>query len=205
MYKVDLLTGDRPVGDSRTMLESYTRTAKRVKGMSETAFFSEFGEVSRVIRSVRGMPPDEVAANVLGLYKRHAQEVAEVITSGIRSHAQDLSDGTLPDSSLLILTLPDGYKKSPVEANEGGKLQGFPAIVCSYGELKRDKETWSRYFNHAATLDNDGKVRWVETSVEAHWQDKQKAEIIGMHVTSYSTIANKLFPRRTNRRKRKSL
>jgi hypothetical protein len=203
MYKVDLLTGDRPVGDSRTMLESDTRTAKRVKDMSETTFFSEFGEVSRVIRSVRGMPPDEVAANVLGIYKRHAQEVADVITSGFRSHAQDLSDGTLPDSSLLILALPDGYKKPQADAKESGKLQAIPPIVCSYGELKRDKETWNRYFNHAATLDNNGKVLWVETSVEAHWQDKQKAEIIGMHVTSYSTIANKLFPRRPNRRKRK--
>jgi hypothetical protein len=111
MYGVDLLRGERPPGDNRTMLESYVATAKRVRSMSETAFFTDFGEVHRVTPQIRGINVDEAATRILALYKRHATEVGDVITKGIQDHAQDISDGKVPSSSLLILALPDEYKK----------------------------------------------------------------------------------------------
>ncbi|MGH7965361.1 MAG: hypothetical protein ACRERD_26715, partial [Candidatus Binatia bacterium] len=94
-----------------TMLESYVRTAKRVKDMSEAAFFSEFGEVHRVTQHIQGMRVDDAASRSLGLYKRHATEVCNVITKGIQEHAPDISDGKVPSTCLLILALPDEYKK----------------------------------------------------------------------------------------------
>ena len=96
MYKVDLLTGERMPGDNRTMLDSYVRTAKQVKDMSDTAFFSEFGEAHRVTRNIRGMGIDNAASRILDLYKRHATEVCDVIAAGIREHAQDIHEGKLP-------------------------------------------------------------------------------------------------------------
>lgn len=111
MYGVDLLRGERTPGESRTMLESYVGTAKRVKNMSDTAFFTEFGEVHRVTQHIQGMKVDDAASRILGLYKRHATEACDVITKGIQDHAQDISDGKVPSTCLLILALPDEYKR----------------------------------------------------------------------------------------------
>ncbi len=148
MYKVDLLRGERTTGDHRTMLESYVRTAKRVKDMSDSTFFSEFGEVHRVIRQIQGMSIDDAASRILDLYKRHATEVCDVITAGIREHAQNISDGKLPSSSLLILALPEEYRKpaacdnlppSPVlvldEISDGETNRGLLARIVGSGRF----------------------------------------------------------------------
>ena len=116
MYGVDLLRDERTPGESRTMLESYVGTARRVKGMSDMAFFAEFGEVYRVIRNIRGMKADDAASRILDLYKRHAAEVCGVITKGIRDYAHDFSEGKLPNTCLLVLAVPDQYKRSPPPA-----------------------------------------------------------------------------------------
>ena len=111
MYDVDLLRGERALGESRTMLESYVGMAKRVRSMSDTAFFTEFGEVHRVTQHIQGMNVHDAATRILALHKRHATEVGEVITKGIQDHARDISDGKVPSTSLLILALPDEYKR----------------------------------------------------------------------------------------------
>jgi hypothetical protein len=111
MYDVDLLRGERAAGESRTMLESYVGAARRVKNMSDATFFTEFGEVHRVTRHVRGMKVDDAAGRILDLYRRHATEVCEAIAKGTRDHAQDISDGKVPSTCLLILALPDEYKR----------------------------------------------------------------------------------------------
>jgi hypothetical protein len=134
MYGVDLLRGEWPPGDSRTMLESYVGMAKRVRSMSDTAFFTEFGEVHRVTRQIHGMSVHDAATQILALYKRHATEVGDVIARGIRDHAQDISDGTLPSSSLLILALPDEYKRPATFA----EAPTIPALILD--EIK-DGET----------------------------------------------------------------
>ena len=71
------------------MVESYVRMAKRIKEMSDAAFFSEFGELHRVIQHITAMTVDQAASGILDLYKRHATEVCDVITKGIEKHAQD--------------------------------------------------------------------------------------------------------------------
>jgi hypothetical protein len=111
MYAVDLLRGERKPGESRTMLESYVGMAKRVRNMSDMAFFTEFGEVHRVTQHIQGMKVDDAATRILAMYKRHATEVGDVITKGIKEHAQDISDGKVPSTCLLILALPDEYKR----------------------------------------------------------------------------------------------
>ena len=117
MYAVDLMRGERPPGDSRTMLESYVSTAKRVRNMSDSGFFTEFGEAHRVTRHIHGMKADDAATRILDLYKRHASEVGEVVAKGIRAHAQDIGDGKVPSSCLLILALPDEYKRATTFAD----------------------------------------------------------------------------------------
>jgi hypothetical protein len=136
MYGVDLLRGERPPGDSRTMLESYVGMAKRVRSMSDTAFFTEFGEVHRVTRQIHGMSVHDAATRILALYKRHATEVGDVIARGIRDHAQDISDGTLPSSSLLILALPDEYKR-PATVAEAPTIPALILDAIKHADVRR--------------------------------------------------------------------
>jgi hypothetical protein len=109
MYEVDLLTGSREIGENRTMIESYVRTAREVREMSDMEFFGRFGEISRVLNFVEGAP-DEAASRILELYRRHADYVQGVIVEGTETHAQALQEGRLPDSCLLVLALPEKYK-----------------------------------------------------------------------------------------------
>ena len=116
MYGVDLLLGERARGGSRTMLESYAAAARQVKDMSDTAFFIEFGEAHRATRQIQGMTVDDAASRIFDLYKRHAADVCDVIARGIQDHAEDISNGKVPSTCLLILALPDEYKQPATDA-----------------------------------------------------------------------------------------
>lgn len=98
------------------------------------AFFTEFGEVHRVTRHIQGMRVDDAATQILAMYKRHATQVGDVITKGIQDHAQDISDGKVPSTSLLILALPDAYKRPATFAD----VPSAPVLVLD--EI-RDGET----------------------------------------------------------------
>jgi hypothetical protein len=110
-YGVDLLRGPREPGESRTMLESYVRTNQRLKTMSDASFFAEYGEVHRVTQYISGATVDDAASRILDLHLRHATEVCDVITKGIRDYAPDIHHGRVPGSCLLVLALPDEYKR----------------------------------------------------------------------------------------------
>ncbi len=111
MYKVDLLTGARETPEERTMLESYIRTATEVAKMSEIEFFSHFGEASRVFSYLEGTA-DENAAKIMDLHKRHAGQICDVIDGAIQNHVKEIREGTLPSTCLLILALPEPYRRS---------------------------------------------------------------------------------------------
>lgn len=197
MYDVDLLRGERVAGESRTMLESYVGTAKRVKNMADATFFTEFGEVHRVTRHIRGMTVDDAAGQILDLYKRHATEVCEVIAKGIQDHAQDISEGKVPSTCLLILALPDEYKRpvtyaepslAPVlvldEIKDGETNRGLLARIVGSGRFDGvNKKLGSRelffiqlLFRSQRAYDFAGERLTVSTEEEAvqellKWRD----------------------------------
>jgi 7-cyano-7-deazaguanine synthase in queuosine biosynthesis len=97
-YKVDLLVGERPAdepGDKRTIIASYIETANEVTRMSPVAFFSKFGEASRVLRHLEGSAAT-VALKVYELHKRHAQQVTAVVDEAISTHARAIRERSLP-------------------------------------------------------------------------------------------------------------
>lgn len=111
IYKVDLLTGAREALEDKTMLESYARTAIQVANMTETEFFSHFGEGSRVFSYLEGTS-NEIATKILDLHKRHAGQVCGVIEEAIKNHAREILEERLPPSCLLIMALPEEYRRS---------------------------------------------------------------------------------------------
>jgi len=118
IYAVDLFKGAREKVEDRTLLESFIRRARQVKDISDTAFFTEFGEANRVTKYVKGVAVDEVGSRIYDLYRRHAKEVCDVIDEGIRSHTRDITNSKLDPSSLLIIAIPEKYKQPKVDDEE---------------------------------------------------------------------------------------
>lgn len=138
MYKVDLLTGTRDTLEDRTMLESYVRTATQVTKMTEVEFFSHFGEASRIFSHLEGTA-DENAEKLWDLHKRHAGQICEVIDNAIQNHVWEIREGTIPESSLLILALPEKYRSS-------GEVVSAESEKTQYAFRKRG-DFWEIIFN----------------------------------------------------------
>jgi hypothetical protein len=144
--------------------------------------------VHRVTQHIRGLGVDDAASRILDLYKRHATEVRDVITKGIQEHAQDISDGKIPRSCLLILALPDEYKKpdtyeeaptTPIlildEIKDGEANRGLLARIVGSGRFDGvNKKIGSRelffiylLFRSTRSLDVAGDRMTVITEEEA--------------------------------------
>ena len=54
---------------------------------------------------------DGAAAELLNLYRRHAAAVFKVITDAMAMHAPEIASGSVPSSCLLILALPEEYRR----------------------------------------------------------------------------------------------
>ncbi len=101
-YSVDLFKGERRPGTDVVMAESYVLNAMKLAGMSEQGFFSTFGQAFRVLPYLPG-PPDEAAAKVYDLLRRHGQTVARVVDWELGNNASLTHTLGLPDTSLLML------------------------------------------------------------------------------------------------------
>lgn len=114
MYAVDLFTGAREEALDKTMAESYVRTATEISKMNGngTEFFSKFGEATRVLRHLSDHgTTDQVASKVLDLHKRHAGQVCKAISDAFGKYGPDLHQGTLPETCLIALALPEKYRQ----------------------------------------------------------------------------------------------
>jgi hypothetical protein len=103
-YEIDLVTGSREGGPSRTLLASYLDVATRVGRMTADQFAARFGEVGRVLRFMPGTPGEALAA-VFGLYQRHAGQVNGVVDRELTRAAEtgQFRDGSLPPGCLVRL------------------------------------------------------------------------------------------------------
>jgi len=126
LYAVDLFCGPREQGDERTVLESYVRAATDIAKLSDTDFFARYAELSRVIGHLPGSS-DENASRILALHRKHGEEVESVLDEGIRKHAKDIRRGALPETSLLILTLPHSLPPPSSPSGEAPRSQTVPS------------------------------------------------------------------------------
>jgi hypothetical protein len=101
-YKVDLFTDDRPAGPDREIALAYIRSASDINRMADVAFFTRYGEASRVV-GFFSEPAATVAERIFDLHRRHAAAVCTVFERAISFHAAALRAGILPSSCLLFL------------------------------------------------------------------------------------------------------
>ena len=123
------------------------------------------------------MSVHDAATQILALHKRHAKEVGDVITKGIQDHARDISDGKVPSTSLLILALPDEYKRpatfadapsTPVlvldEIKDGETNRGLLARIVGDGRFEGvNKKIGSRQLFFGYIRDSQQTTRCFRT------------------------------------------
>ncbi|MBN2566025.1 MAG: 7-cyano-7-deazaguanine synthase [Candidatus Eisenbacteria bacterium] len=108
MYKVQLLTDARVVGETRTMAEAFVRRAQDLPTMEELEFLKAYPEATRALGHV-DLPSDEAARRIHDLHRRHGGQVVAALAQGYRTHAAEFQAGSLPDSCLLVLAALSRY------------------------------------------------------------------------------------------------
>jgi 7-cyano-7-deazaguanine synthase in queuosine biosynthesis len=142
-YSHDLLVHARDAGESRVMLASYVETAQQVAEMSETEFFSRFGEAARVLMHV-GLPADQAARKVHQLYQHHGKQVMSVIEAALDLHKSEIRKRTLPESCLIRLVCDP----NPVVVGaSGGSLAVQPQREHPPYQLVQMGQWWILRFN----------------------------------------------------------
>lgn len=111
-YELDPLAGARPPGPSRALAEAYVRATLELGepgALGEQELFARWPEAAEAMRLVAARTSRSVAAvaaDLVELHRRHAEEVSSVLDDGIRKHARALRTGRLPKSCLLRISLP---------------------------------------------------------------------------------------------------
>jgi hypothetical protein len=103
-YDTDLFIGRREPGPDREMALAYIRAASTTHMMTDEAFFSNYGETSRMV-DFFPEPPAVVASKIFDLHQRHAAAVCGALESAIRLQAMNLLQGSLPEDCLLRLVV----------------------------------------------------------------------------------------------------
>jgi 7-cyano-7-deazaguanine synthase in queuosine biosynthesis len=149
MYKADLLTGERPMGETRTMAESFLQRASKLRTVHELDLFAEYPEATRSIRHV-GLESEEAARRIVELHRRHGEDVQAALAEGHKRHARAFQEGTLPDSCLLVLAVPGRYRQ---KAGDG---------VATVPTFRLEGDFWKVYFeNETASLKNSVGMRHI--------------------------------------------
>lgn len=113
-YGVDLLTGPREAGTARAMAEGFVRHARSLGQMNDLQFMARFaGQLARTARAFDGLSADEIIRKAIDLHRRHGQAVLSVLDHGIRRHAWELAEGTLPPDSILRIAGGGSAPKAP--------------------------------------------------------------------------------------------
>lgn len=169
MYAVQLLTDPRVVGETRTMAEAFMRRALALRSIDELELLKTYPEATRVLRHV-GLPTDVATRRIHDLHRRHGDEVHSALVAGHRQHAAEFQAGTLPDSCILVLAVPDRYLHRDT-------AQRVPAF-------RRSAAHWNIWFeNEEATLNDGVGPRYLALLLanpgqRAHVIDMQLAEAV---------------------------
>ncbi len=175
-YAVDLLTGARRPGESRTMIAAYLELVHRIGRMGEAEFRTQFGELTRILPHLE-LPVAPGAARVFELYRRHARQVSNTITRAIAAHAAALQHRELPRNCVLRLALDEGGAGAepapevppPVpgrpEGNYFVRLKRFWAV--RYGSARENIYPGERGFDYLRVLLTHPEVTFTASELAA--------------------------------------
>jgi len=150
MYKTDVFIGQRSEETQDVVLaESYIRSMRECSEMTESQFFSKYGELARVVPYIKGKS-DDVAGKLFRLFLHNSTQVKNAIAKAVRYYADQLVDEVLPNRCLLRQLF--GTKTPRVEVQlPGDELVTLTRVADL---LNVDKGTVSRYADRGVILDN---------------------------------------------------
>jgi hypothetical protein len=169
MYAVDLLKGERRPGEDRAMIEGFVERARFAEASSDVEFLARFPEATRVLRHT-GLSADEAARRVLDLHRRHSQEVGDVLERGFKENARALQVGEVPDSCLLVLSLPKRYREGAGQQD----AESGPTFL-------REGDFWLvSYGNETSRFKNTLGMRYIALLLQSPGHEYHAAELIRM-------------------------
>jgi hypothetical protein len=89
--------------EARGLIDGYIRRYLEVGSLSEQDFWQKYPELDELF----GHVPQAELARLHEMYRRQSTQVKSVITDQIRTHATELTEGTLPDNCLLQILVAD--------------------------------------------------------------------------------------------------
>lgn len=112
-YEKDIFINDLAEGEEITQVESYVRSAIKIRKMNDYNFFTEYPELQDALRYL-GASIDESASKIYGLFKRHANEVIEVSVEKGKEYWSQLINKELPENCLINLLARNTHFNEPM-------------------------------------------------------------------------------------------
>ena len=114
-YGKDIFTDELKEGEERTQAESYVRFALNIDRLSDDGLFEKYPQLCDCI-AANDIDPSGTAQKLVGLLRRHSNDVLNVVKAQIQTHASDLLRGTLPDTCLVKLIGSGEHLRDPKQA-----------------------------------------------------------------------------------------
>lgn len=112
-YMTDLLTGDRSLDKEVRMAVAYVKCCQTLASTPKNRFLADYPEVASALAHFPGLPADEAKDWIYDLYRRHAEDVLNVIAEGTKRHLNELVRCELPAGALLSMC----FNRSRIEVS----------------------------------------------------------------------------------------
>jgi len=168
-YGLDIFTQTLPIGEARTVAESYVRFARRLKELSDEQYFDEYPQLYDCI-DPRELAPHETASRLAALLKQHANNVLDVVATMVARYSPELAAGVIPEDSLLRLVV-GGVSRVVAESTEESNIfmqEGKIWTLVFRGHTARVND--SRGLNHlVGLLRHPGQQFHVISMISGDW------------------------------------
>jgi 7-cyano-7-deazaguanine synthase in queuosine biosynthesis len=141
-YGLDIFADSLPVGEPRTIAESFVRTAQQLREASGDALFLDYSQLGDCILP-DDLQPDETGQMIGALIRRHATNVCNVVSLMLRRYSQALSTGQMPADSLLRLVVGSNITApaAPADMDNVFQFNGSVWVVAYAGSLAHAKDS----------------------------------------------------------------
>lgn len=145
-YQTDFFAGPIEDGRALTMVEGHLLRARRLSGMSQTAFLANHGHAFRAYKHM-GLPTEAAARRTFELHQRYGKEFVQVVNGELASRASIEGIRSVNPHSLLGMVLPheplgpsvlDGSEREPIAERQPPK--GRPRRIMIAFALDRTRK-----------------------------------------------------------------
>lgn len=112
-YMTDLLIGDRSLDTEVRMAVAYVKCCQTLASTPKNRFLADYPEVTSALAHFPGLSADEAKNRIYDLYRRHAEDVLNVVAEGTKRHMNELVRGDLPAGALLSMC----FNRSRIEVS----------------------------------------------------------------------------------------